>query len=78
MPSTVYGILHNVIFYFFIFLREELKDTGIVWVQYFPCKFLAFHINSGYLQSCARMMLFHEDILSSWKTGDHNIVIDNC
>ena len=57
--------------------KEELKDTGIVWVQYFPCVVLAFHINSWYLESSNRMMLFHEDILSSWMTGDGNIVIDN-
>ena len=53
------GILHDV------FSKEELKDTGIVWVQYFPCKLLAFHINSSYLRSCARVTLFHEDILIS-------------
>ena len=23
-------------------------------------------------------MLFHEDVLSSWMTGDINIIIDNC
>ena len=70
--QVLHGILHDV------FSKEELKDTGIVQVQYFPCKLLAFHINSLYLQSCARVMLFHEDILSSRMTGDLNIIIDNC
>ena len=37
---------------------------------------VAFHINSSYMQLCARMMLFHKDILSSCMTGDRNIIID--
>ena len=49
----------------FFFSNEELKDTGIVCVQYFPCILLAFHINSSHLQLYASMMLLHEDILSS-------------
>ena len=59
--SQVYGIESSMIFFF---SNEELKDTGIVCVQYFPCILLAFHINSSHLQLCARMMLLHEDILS--------------
>ena len=49
----------------FFFSNEELKDTGIVCGQYFPCILLAFYSNSSHLQLCARMMLLHEDILSS-------------
>ena len=46
---------------------EELKDIGVVcqYSTYFPCMLLAFHISSSYLQLCARMMLFREDIMSS-------------
>ena len=29
------------------FSKEKLKDTGIVWVKYFPCIYFAFHINSS-------------------------------
>ena len=32
----------------FFFSKEKLKDTCIVWVKYFPCIYLAFHINSSY------------------------------
>ena len=78
--SQVYGIESSMMFFFFS--NEELKDTGIVCGQYFPCILLAFHINSSHLQLCARVMLLHEDILSSWVTGDRKIndynIIDNC
>ena len=47
------------------FSTEELKDTGIVGVKYFPCIYLAFHINSSYLELSGGMMLFHKDILSN-------------
>ena len=77
--SQVNGIESSMIFFSNV---EELKDTGIVCVQYFPCILLAFHINSSHLQLCARMMLLHEDILSSWVTGDRKIndynIIDHC
>ena len=65
----VSGIFHDV----FFFSNEELKDTGIVWVKYFPCIYLAFHINSSYMELCAGMMLFYEDILSSWMTWNRYI-----
>ena len=60
--SQVYGIESSIMSFF---SKEELKATGIVCVQYFPSILLAFHINSSHLQLCARMMLLHEDILSS-------------
>ena len=49
----MYGIESSMIF----FSNEELKDTGIVCGQYFPCILLAFHINSSHLQLRATMML---------------------
>ena len=32
----------------FFLSKDKLKDTGIVRVKYFPCIYLAFHINSSY------------------------------
>ena len=58
--SQVYGMLQRV-----VFKLREIKEHRYCLIIVFPCILIAFHTNSSYLQLCARMMLFHEDILSS-------------
>ena len=65
---------------FFFFSKEELKDTDpvLVLTTVFWYILLALHIISSYLPLCARLILFHEVILSSWVIGDPNFMIDFC